>query len=82
MSRVVGGGGVTNTAVTKDEKRAGYSPKKFIELENNNRTQSPLKTHLQSPNYNTNGELKEQNSCETLKFRSIHMMDEEELKLN
>lgn len=26
--RVVGGGGVTNTAVNKEEKRAGYSPSK------------------------------------------------------
>ena len=26
--RVVGGGGQTNTAKTKDEKRAGYSPSK------------------------------------------------------
>ncbi len=29
-ARVVGGGGLTNTAVTKEEKRAGYSPKKLL----------------------------------------------------
>ena len=29
-ARVVGGGGLTNTAVTKEEKRAGYSPKKPV----------------------------------------------------
>ena len=45
-ARVVGGGGLTNTAVTKEEKRAGYSPKKpVMELELI-RKDSPLRTHL------------------------------------
>ena len=48
-ARVVGGGGLTNTAVTKDEKRAGYSPTKVEETTVEFNTSSPLKTHLQSP---------------------------------
>ena len=32
-ARVVGGGGQTNTAKTKDEKRAGYSPTKVMSFD-------------------------------------------------
>lgn len=32
-ARVVGGGGMTNTAVTREEKQLGYSPTKVIDFD-------------------------------------------------
>ena len=43
--RVVGGGGVTNTAQNKEEKRAGYSPSKVkpFELSNESEVLEPIR---------------------------------------